>query len=111
MSSVVTRLDSTSAMLMMTAAVVRSLRAPAIRPSGRRSVSLGAPTICGITATPVSKPERPSASLGNTSRATPTTASQLGCCVVSRRVQAEISSGCVATSASPTATTTALSAR
>ena len=60
---------------MMTAAVVSSFRAPSIRPAGFSSVSPARPRICGITATPVSKPDRPRASLGKTSSAMATTMS------------------------------------
>ena len=63
---------------MISAAVVSSLRASRIRPRGCAGVSPGSPRTCGITATPVSKPDSPSASFGKTSRATPTIASGLG---------------------------------
>lgn len=53
-------------MLMVSAAVSSSFLAPAMRSSGLASVSPGVCRICGITATPVSKPERPKASFGNT---------------------------------------------
>ena len=52
------------------------------RRAARRSSS-ASPRTCGITATPVSKPDRPSASLGKTSSAMPTTISGLPCWVVS----------------------------
>ena len=57
---------------MITAAVVSSFFVPRIRPAGCSSVSPGSPSTCGMTATPVSKPDRPSASLGKTTSATPT---------------------------------------
>ena len=58
---------------MITAAVVSSRRVPRIRPTGLLlGVASALPLICGITATPVSNPDRPSASFGNTSRAIPT---------------------------------------
>ena len=57
---------------MVTAAVVSSRRVPRIRPAGLASVSAASPWTCGITATPVSKPDRPSASFGNTSAAAAT---------------------------------------
>ena len=41
------------------------------------------PVTCGITATPVSKPDRPSASFGKTRRAIPTMMAGLPCCAVS----------------------------
>ncbi len=79
--------------LMMRAAVVSSLWAPRIRPSGFFSVSVGSPLICGITATPVSKPDMPSASFGNSSRATPTMAKTLPCSLKRRVCQSLIRSG------------------
>ena len=72
---------------MITAAVVSSRWVPRIRPSGEASVSPASPRTCGITATPVSKPDMPSASLGKTSSATATIISGLPCCVVSAVVQ------------------------
>ena len=70
-SNVVTKLVVIRKTLMITAAVVSSRRVPLIRPAGFCSVSVSAPVTSGMTATPVSNPDRPSASLGNTSRATP----------------------------------------
>ncbi len=66
-------LVTTRKQLMMTAAVVSSFRAPRMRPASSESepIAPGPPLIWGITATPVSKPERPRASLGKTSRAMP----------------------------------------
>ena len=69
--------------LMMTAAVRQQptgTRDPARRMLG---VVIGVPLMCGMTATPVSKPDRPRASLGKTSRATATTMIGLPCWVVS----------------------------
>ena len=60
----------TSMTLMMSAAVVRSLRVLRMRPSGALSVSPGSPRTIGMTATPVSNPDSPSASLGNSNIAT-----------------------------------------
>lgn len=57
---------------MVTAAVVSSRWVPRIRPAGRSRVSCTPPLICGITATPVSNPDSPSASLGNTISASAT---------------------------------------
>ena len=54
---------------MISAAVVSSRRVPSTRPRKPREVRTR-----GITETPVSKPDRPSASLGNTSAATATAA-------------------------------------
>jgi hypothetical protein len=67
--------------LMMIAADVSSRVAPRIRPAGFSGVSVGEPEICGITATPVSKPERPSASFGKTINAMPTMTRGLPCWV------------------------------
>lgn len=51
----------------MSAAVVRSLLALRIRPAGSSAVSVGSPLTSGMTTTPVSNPDRPSASAGKTS--------------------------------------------
>ena len=51
---------------MSRAAVVRSLCVWRMRPRGCASVSPGSPCTRGITATPVSNPERPSARRGKT---------------------------------------------
>ena len=67
---VVTRLLPTRKKLMITAAVRSSFWALRMRPRGRSGSSWGSPRSSGITATPVSKPESPSASLGNSSTAT-----------------------------------------
>lgn len=72
---------------MITAAVVSSRRVSRIRPAGFAYVSVGSPLTCGITATPVSKPDMPSASLGKTRSATPTIASGEECSVVIASVQ------------------------
>ena len=66
------KLDVIRNVLMITAAVSSSLRVPRMRPTGFSSVSSASPFTCGITATPVSNPDRPRASLGKTSRAMPT---------------------------------------
>ena len=50
---------------MMSAAVRSSFFVLRIRPSGASSVSVGSPSTSGMTATPVSNPDRPSASFGN----------------------------------------------
>ena len=68
----VTRLLVIRNALIVTAAVVSSRLVPRIRPAGRLSVSEASPCTWGITATPVSKPDRPSASFGNTSAAAAT---------------------------------------
>ena len=97
--------------LMISAAVVSSFLAPWMRPVGRSSVSPGSPSMCGITATPVSKPDRPSASLGKTSRASPTMTTGLPCWTVSAWDQSATSDGAVRTCHSPTPTTTTFSVR
>ena len=76
-SRVVTKLLVMRKPLMIRAAVVSSLRVLRMRPRGFSGVSPGSPRTSGITATPVSKPDRPRASLGKTSRATATIASGL----------------------------------
>ena len=55
-------------------------------PAGRasRTCPSASPLTCGITATPVSKPDMPSASFGKTSSATPTIASGEECSAVRR---------------------------
>ena len=67
--------------LMMSAAAaaascVLRMRACRIAPRDRRR----SPSTSGMTATPVSKPERPSASFGNSKSATTTIVSGLPCC-------------------------------
>ena len=57
---------------MISAAAVSSFLAFRIRPVGSSSVSSGSPFTSGMTETPVSKPERPSASFGNSNMATST---------------------------------------
>ena len=79
---------------MISAAASSSRRAPRIRPAGLASVSPGSPWTRGITATPVSKPERPSASLGNSSSETPAIVAQLPCWTKSASRQRGSSSGC-----------------
>jgi hypothetical protein len=79
MSSVVQTLLPMSATLMMSAAVRSSFLVLRTRPSGRSGVSFGSPSTSGITATPVSNPDMPSASLGKSNSATPTIAVQLPC--------------------------------
>lgn len=67
----VTSDEPISITLMIAAAVVSSLRALRIRPMGLARVSVASPLTSGITTTPVSKPDRPSASAGKTSSAAP----------------------------------------
>ena len=96
---------------MMMAAVVSSLCAPRIRPTGWLGSSSGLPLICGMTATPVSKPERPRASFGNTSSATPTTRNGLPFCWNMALHQSSIADGCWNTCTMEVDTTTTLRAR
>ena len=56
--------------LMISAAAVSSFFVLRIRPCGFRSVSSASPRTSGMTATPVSNPDKPSASFGNSSSAT-----------------------------------------
>ena len=90
---------------MISAAVVSSLRGVADAAArDARGVSVGSPSTSGMTATPVSKPESPSASLGKTSRATPTI-SQRVAVLGEERVPASrrATCGCAATRYRPTA--------
>ena len=63
-SIAVTTDEPSSSTVMISAAVSSNLRVLRMRPIGRCVVSAGSPLISGITATPVSKPLSPSASLG-----------------------------------------------
>jgi hypothetical protein len=64
--SVLTTIDEASRNAdMMTAAVSSSLRVLRMRPAGCAGWSSGSPLISGMTATPVSKPDSPRASFGN----------------------------------------------
>ena len=64
MSSVVTRLLEISITLMIDAASVSSLPVLRMRHAGCRGSSVAQPLINGMTTTPVSNPDRPSASRG-----------------------------------------------
>ena len=97
--------------LIITAAVVSSRLAPRIRPAGCDSVSVASPLTWGITATPVSKPDMPSASLGKTISDTPSMARGLPCCWVSAAVQSGTRCGWLVICQSPTEITTTLRAR
>ena len=81
---------------MITAAVVSSRWVLWMRPVGCASVSVLSPITRGMTATPVSNPDSPRASFGNSSTATPTmiqglpwevararcqSANRIGCCI------------------------------
>lgn len=96
---------------MITAAVVSSLRVSRIRPVGFSYVSVGSPSTCGITATPVSKPDMPSASFGKTRSATPIIASGEECSAVIASVQSPILTGWLSTCQAETARTTTLRVR
>ena len=111
MSSVVTKLLVTRNTLMIAAAAASIRLAPRIRPAGLASVSPGSPCTCVITATPVSKPDMPSASFGNTRTDSATIISGSPCCVVSAVDQSVTTLGSVTTCQSDTAITTTLSAR
>ena len=74
MSTVVAKLLVMRKPLMIRAAVISSLRVLRIRPRGRSGLSWGSPRTRGITATPVSNPDRPRAYLGKTTSATATMA-------------------------------------
>ena len=79
---------------MIKAAVSSSVRVSRIRPAGRARVSSGSPAISGMTATPVSKPDSPSASLGNTrSGGERACASGLACSASTSRRQPAKTSG------------------
>ena len=111
MSTVVAKLLVMRKTLMMTAAVVSSRCAPRMRASGRRGVSLARPLISGMTATPVSNPDRPRASLGKTSRATTAIPSGSGCWVKSSCRQSETTAGFEKRWANDTVITTRFSSR
>ena len=97
---------------MITAAVVSSRRVPRIRPGRLRPpCPPGRPVTCGITATPVSKPDRPSASFGKDQQRIATMSKGSPCSVVSAVVQSPTALGWVTTRHSASATTTAFSAR
>jgi hypothetical protein len=111
MSSVVTMLERISMPLMMTAAVSRSLRVLATRPSGAPPVrglwarSVSPPSISGMTETPVSKPLSPRASFGNTSTAPAISRGKLPCASSAERQPAS-RAGFAITSRAPRPRTT-----
>ena len=109
--SVVTRLDVMRNPLMISAALVSSRRVPRMRPAGLLGVSEGSPCTKGITATPVSKPDRPRASFGKTIRAIPIITKMFPCCWVSAAHQSVITTALLATCVNATATTTAFRTR
>ena len=93
---------------MISAAVVSSFFALRMRPVGSASVSLASPLTSGMTTTPVSNPDRPSASAGNTSREAPRTASGEAWASLTALVQSVNVPGSSKTCQNPFATTTAL---
>jgi hypothetical protein len=110
-SRVVARLEVIRKPLMIRAAVVSSLRVLRMRPTGRSGVSPGPPLTSGITATPVSNPDRPRASFGNTSSATPTISRGLSYWPTSSRSHSTTTWGLVSTCSRATRTTTRLRLR
>ena len=78
---------------MMPAAVCSSHIVCLMRPFGLDGVSPGSPRTSGITATPVSNPDRPSASFGNSSSAMAAIIIGLPCCVSSASCHRPITSG------------------
>ena len=112
MSSVVTTLDVSRKTLIVIAAVVSSFFAPAMRCSGFVPGASPAPRICGMTVTPVSKPDNPSASCGNTTRARARTPIGLPPpCRSMADVQSPSTAGCAATRRKESTMTTAFSVR
>ena len=69
-------------------------------------MSPASPLTCGITATPVSNPDRPSASFGNTSSAMPIIASGLLCSTDNALDQSTTRPGCSNKWIRPVTTTT-----
>lgn len=96
---------------MMRAAVVSSLRVLRIRDCRRCSGSLPSAATSGIMLTPVSKPDRPSTSSGNASRAGPARSPNPPPVSASASVQTDSAPAVVNTSVRPTAMMTALSTR
>ena len=96
---------------MITAAAASSLLVLRIRPTGLASLSPGSPSTCVVTATPVSKPESPSASLGKTRNASATMARGLPFSRVSVSVQWLMTVGFSTTCQSEAAMTTRLRTR
>ena len=90
----VTKLLAVSIALMISAAASSSFLVLRMRPVGSRSVSVASPRTSGITATPVSNPDRPSASFGNRMSAIATIISGCPCCAKSAAFQLSISTGC-----------------
>lgn len=111
MRIVVARLESSRNPLMISATVVSSLRVSRTRPSGRAYVSVASPRTWGITATPVSKPDMPSASFGKTRSATPIIATGEECAAVMASHQLPIFTGSVRTCQAAVMRTTTFSMR
>ena len=93
---------------MISAAVVSSFLVFRIRPVGSAALSVASPLTRGMTTTPVSNPDRPSASAGKTSSEAPSTASGEAWAAVTASVQSVTVPGSCATCQNPLATTTTL---
>ena len=109
-------LEVTRKTLMITAAVASIRWVPRMRPTGCCSSSppgpaRRAPSTWVITATPVSKPDMPSASFGNTRSETATIIAGLPYSAFNAWVQSVTTWGWVATWASATAMTIVFSSR
>ncbi len=96
---------------MTQAATVSSFRVLRIRPAGCAGSSVGSPSTWLITATPVSKPDMPSASLGKSVRETATIRAGLPCSAVRAVVQSVTRCASWTMWAAETAMTTAFRAR
>jgi hypothetical protein len=107
----VTKLEVSSSTAMIAAATDSSLRVPEIRRASRSPAVPSPSATCGMTSTPVSNPDRPRASLGKATSATPITASALECSWVRADHQSVTSAEPVATCTRASPTTTAFSAR
>ena len=79
---------------MMSAAVRSSFLVLRMRPCGAPSVSPGSPFTSGMTATPVSKPDRPERELGKEQSATTSIIHGLTCCAEQRVPPARKVLGC-----------------
>ncbi len=96
---------------MITAAAVSNLPVLRMRPFGRFGLSPSLPRTSGITATPVSKPESPSASRGNRISDTAIIWNTFPCSCVRASCQSEMSEGWLTILPMPTAITMALRTR
>jgi hypothetical protein len=96
---------------MISAAVVSSFFPLRMRPFGCDGLSSGSPATSGRTATPVSKPDNPSARCGNRSRATTIILPTLPCSARAIAFQPGNISGCSHRWWSPHPTTNTFSSR